>query len=262
MEALASAKKEIDAQNARMHELEEMLLKERQARELAEDLAKRLELQSSEKPNGQPKSAGEVSILEETFDPPSENGESKKEPDLNIIREQIVDTKAITDSTSLLEKRLETMIADMKHMRQQMETFKQRAEGAESERDIDRRTLAEMVEKIRSEESARLSVSTDKAQSPAGHLAIPSLVNGKSDFLNATLAPLLHKAGLADGSALSVIEDNDPGRPAVGVLSRSPGSRDLLLHNTTPYASMIGVVLIGMGLMAYLNGWQPPKVDR
>ncbi len=31
-----------------------------------------------------------------------------------------------------------------------------------------------------------------------------------------------------------------------------------------PYASMVGVVLIGMGLMAYLNGWQPTsaRLDR
>jgi len=29
-----------------------------------------------------------------------------------------------------------------------------------------------------------------------------------------------------------------------------------LIH-TLPYASMIGVVILGMGLMAYLNGWQP-----
>ena len=262
VEALASAKKEIDTQNARMHELEEMLQKERQARELAEDLAKRLELQSSEKANGQVKSTSEGSILAETFDLPSEKEEAKKGSQSSAAREQVVNTKAITDSTSLLEKRLETMMVEMKQMREQLDSFKQRAESAETERDTDRKTLAEMVEKIRSEESARRSSSTERPQSPADHLSTPNLLNGKSDSLNATLAPLLQKAGLSNGSVIPSAENLDPGRPAVGTLSRPLGSRDPLLYSTTPYASMIGVVLIGMGLMAYLNGWQSPKVDR
>lgn len=33
-----------------------------------------------------------------------------------------------------------------------------------------------------------------------------------------------------------------------------------VLENSGPYASMVGVVLIGIGLMAYLNGWQ--KIER
>jgi hypothetical protein len=262
LEALESAKKEISTQNARMHKLEEMLQKERQARELAEDLAKRLESQSSERNVQEETSEG--SILEEAFDPPLEVEEVKidKEPEPSIAQDIIVDTKAISDSTALLEKRLETMMADMKQMREQMESFKQRAETAEAERDTDRKTLTEMVEKIRTEESGRRSSSTERARSPAGHLTSPNLLIGKSESVNASLGPLLQQAGLANGSAISSAEDIDPGRPAVGTLSRPPGSRDALLYNTTPYASMLGVVLIGMGLMAYLNGWQSPKVDR
>ena len=40
-------------------------------------------------------------------------------------------------------------------------------------------------------------------------------------------------------------------------------SRDAAIAQGIPYASMMGVVLIGMGLMAYLNGWQPTsRLDR
>jgi len=67
---------------------------------------------------------------------------------------------------------------------------------------------------------------------------------------------------LANGSASTRAHDLDSGQAAVGTLSKLNPGHDALLYNTTPYASMIGVVLIGMGLMAYLNGWQQPKVDR
>jgi len=265
VEALASAKKEIDLQSARMRDLEEMLQKERQARELAEEAAKRLELlQSEAKANGDVKSSDEGSIVEEAFEPPAEavekNGEDVSEP---ATTDDHVDSKAVSESTLLLEKRLEAMLGDMQELRNQMESFKQRAETAESERDADRKTLAEMVEKIRSEESARRSSSTERAGSPTdGDLTAQRLLNGKHESLTAALGPLLQKDGLTNGSAVGSAEGSELGRSAVDTLSRSPSSHPPLLYNTTPYASMLGVVLIGMGVMAYLNGWQPPKVDR
>jgi len=265
VEALASAKKEINLQSARMRDLEEMLQKERQARELAEEAAKRLELlQSEAMTNGHVKDSDEGSIVEEAFEPPAEvvekNGEDLSEL---TISDDNVDSKAVSESTLFLERRLEAMLGDMQELRNQMETFRQRAEKAESERDADRKTLAEMVEKIRSEESARRSSSTERVRSPAdGDLIAQHLLNGKNESLNATLGPLLQKAGLTNGSAVGSTEGSELGRSAVGTLSRSPGSHPPLLYGTTPYASMLGVVLIGMGVMAYLNGWQPPKVDR
>ena len=176
-----------------------------------------------------------------------------------LTRKVSTSYESISDSTSLLEKRLETMLVDMQELRDQMESFKHRAETAEAERDSSRKTLAEMVEKIRSDELERKSSSTERGRSVNGrHITTKGLVDGTADGLNSTLAPLLEKAGLANGHA----EDPGKRRPAAGTLSRPPGSRDSLLYHTTPYASMIGVALIGMGLMAYLNGWQPPKGDR
>lgn len=70
-EDLANARKELDVQSARMRDLEEMLQKERQAREVAEDLAKRLELQSEAKTNGHAKS-NEGSVMEDAFEPPAD----------------------------------------------------------------------------------------------------------------------------------------------------------------------------------------------
>jgi hypothetical protein len=233
-----------------MRDLEEMLEKERQARELAEDLAKRLELQSEAKTNGHIK-GNEGSVMEDAFEPPAEVTEAKE-----VEPTTTVDPNAISDSSLLLEQRLETMLVDMQELREEMESFKTRAETAESERDSDRKTLAEMVEKIRADE-ARRSSSTERARSPS-KTDTPShdLTNGS---IEKTLSPLLQKSGLANGNALDA---KDPNRSVVSTLSRPPGAHDPLLYHATPYASILGVVLIGMGLMAYLNGWQGAKVDR
>jgi hypothetical protein len=247
-----------------MRDLEEMLQKERQARELAEELAKRLELQSSEgKTNGHVKAEG--SVIEEAFEPPSEineeattltNGESVE---LELAEGKEVDTKAISASTSLLEHKMETMLVEMQELKAHMEAFKQRAETAEAERDASRKTLAEMVQKIRSEEPTGTS-STERAWSSAKGLGSDLLNN--SNAVNSKLGPLLQKVGIANGSIVSPEETGEQRKLAAGTLSRPPGGHDPLLYHATPYASMLGVVLIGMGLMAYLNGWQPPKVDR
>lgn len=255
VEALASAKKEIDTQSARMRDLEEMLQKERQARELAEEAAKRLESQSSEsKKLGHTNSSSAGSVIEAAFEPPSETSMTNNVEE--SAESNTVDTTSISASTSLLEQRLETLLVEMQQMREQMESFKKRAETAEAERDNDRETLAQMVEKIRTEDSAKRSSSTERERSP--HL---KSANGTSGSFN-TLGPILQKSGLSNGHLTSSREATEQASLLAETLSRPPGGRDPLLYHATPYASMLGVVLIGMGFMAYMNGWQPPKVDR
>ncbi|TAQ83213.1 hypothetical protein B7494_g8461 [Chlorociboria aeruginascens] len=257
VEALASAKKEIDTQSARMRDLEEMLQKERQAREMAEDLAKRLELQSGAKINGIPKEP-ETSIIEEAFEPPMDHSDQDTE-DISpgtAEEDKMPELKVTSESTRLLEQRLETMLGDMQDLRQQMESFKERAEKAEAERDTDRRTLAQMVEKIRSDETRRSS-STERGRSPSRQ------GEGKGSnghVITSALAPLLQKSSVENGCTFSP-EQAESIRQS-GILSRPSGGHDPLIYHSAPYASMLGVVLIGMGLMAYLNGWLPPKVDR
>ena len=279
VEALASAKREIDFQSARMRDLEDMLQKERQARELAEELAKQLEQQSSlAKVNGHGESRAEVSMLEDSFEPPSDqaectptsrvqrtkspsrNAESPKKSELqsSTSTDISVDLEPIGTSTTLFEQRMETMLIEMQQLRENMESFKERAETAEAERDQDRKSLAEMVEKIRSEESARRSSSTERASSPGDGLS-EDQVSRKAGALSDTLGPLLQRTFLAnDNTSIKKVE---VGRITAGTLSMPSATQDPRLYHATPYASMLGVVLIGMGLMAYLNGWHPPKSD-
>lgn len=280
VEALASAKRELDSQSARMRDLEEMLQKERQARELAEELARQLEQQSSlAKVNGQSESSAEGSIPEDTLESlsdetgstpasliqtteplsPKPNPADSGDVQPSASTSKDVDTNGISSSTTLLEQRVETMLVEMQQLRDNMELFKKRAEVAEDARDQDRKTLAEMVEKIRSEESARRSSSTERARSPSGDMARDQ-PSSNSGALSDTLGPLLQKAGFSNGDTSA--RKAEARRIAAGTLSMPPGTQDQRLYHATPYASMLGVVLIGMGLMAYLNGWQPPKSDR
>ncbi|CAL3968239.1 hypothetical protein PZA11_006778 [Diplocarpon coronariae] len=253
VEALATAKKEIDTQGARLRDLEEMLQKERQAREQAEEVAKRLKQFSEVKTNGEILAVEEGSVIEEAFEPPAESTETEDVPVEPATIKQAMDTAAISNSTLILEKRLETMLQDMQQLKNQMESFKNRAEMAESERDADRKTLAEMVEKIRSDEARHLS-SAHRARS-APEPAAGSCLNDKPVAADpANLSP-----GLAVPNG-HITDDKDPNTSIISNLSRHPNGS--IAYHATPYASMLGVVFLGMGVMAYLNGWQPPKAER
>ncbi|KAK2629746.1 hypothetical protein QTJ16_000566 [Diplocarpon rosae] len=254
VEALATAKKEIDTQGARLRDLEEMLQKERQAREQAEEVAKRFEELSEAKTNGETLDVEEGSVVEEAFDPPSEPTETKEDaPAEPASIKEAVDTTAISDSTLLLERKLETMLQDMQQLKDQMESFRHRAETAESERDTDRKTLAEMVEKIRSDEARHLSSAFRSRSAPEP--AAGSRLDGKPVATDATNSC----PGLSPPNE-QITDDEDPNTPIISTLSRHTSGS--LAYHASPYASMLGVVILGMGVMAYLNGWQPPKAER
>lgn len=244
IEALNQAKKEIDAQNSKVKNLEEMLQKEREARELAEDVAKKLELESGSRMNGSAVSAGSSSqdSREVTHDAPEVITESP-----TAIEE--ITAKAVEESTSKLQARLDTMLVEMNEMKQHMESYRQRAEFAEKERDADRKTLAEMVLRIRADDSGRRSSSTERARSPAKAL---SSIAPPSEALK-MLDPEFDDTADVNCNITAI-------PPQLVAALRPPGSQDQLLYHSGPYASMLGVVLIGMGIMAYMNGWQ--KTER
>lgn len=266
-DALNSAKREIDTQTAKMRDLEEMLQKEREAREAAEELAKRLEGDAQLRMNGTAKSHIEDATLEEAFEPSPEqtaagatNGSEEKAPVSSEIKE---------DRTRLLQSQIDHMISEMKELREQVDVYKKQAEQATSERDADRKTLAEMVRQIRQrdEEAAALKA--------AARPRTRSRSNGRERSSTITTRdPSRGRAVLnrADSSLDSISEDLLDDKPTLSRANtitptpRSPSKQtisDQAIMESLPYASMIGVVLIGMGLMAYINGWQPqPRLDR
>ncbi|KAL6923134.1 hypothetical protein FSHL1_000384 [Fusarium sambucinum] len=261
-EALNNAKRDIDSQTARMRELEEMLQKERVAREEAEELAKRLEESATVHMNGSAVT-GEVEPLVEVTEIPEDEKTITAVPEVETIDEAPA-VDVAQETATALQSRIDLMETQMRGMKEQMEEWKQRCEAVESERDADRKTLAEMVVQLRAEE-ARRGAAEERARSRSRKR--DANTNGVVESTANSVVPK-GIAGPVDAVEPSVDESID-----VPTLSRastitpaSSGARgqDQRLQAALPYASMIGVVLFGMGLMAYINGWQsePPRPEQ
>ncbi|RYP05773.1 hypothetical protein DL764_003590 [Monosporascus ibericus] len=268
-EALNNAKREIETQTSRMRDLEERLQKERQARELAEELARRLEDNAS-KLNGSPiKPESEANALEQAFEPPVEptNAAEDNAPTSNVGTSLPAQPEAVGASATQLHAQIETMVLEIKDLRHQLEASRQRAETAEAERDADRKSLAEMALQIRKDAEAReAAVRAKAAQSPIDTHAARNDYGERSDGSSSMIKT---PSTCSSRSNRTSSEPADPPTLSrantITPLTASPGglTHNQALANSVPYASMIGVVMIGMGLMAYINGWQPqPRLDR
>lgn len=261
-EALNNAKREIDNQTAKMRDLEELLQKEREARAAAEEHAKRLESDVQLHMNGDAKSGIQDKTLEEAFEPAPEH---TVEPSIEEDAQSSSETKE--DRTRLLQSQIDYMLSEMRELREQADVFKEQAEQATSERDADRKTLAEMVRQIRQrdDEAAVLKAAALKASVRS---RTRSRSNGRERSSTITARdPSRGRTGPNRGeSNLNSISEDFDDKPTLSRANtitptpRSPSKRAVTnqaIAETLPYASMLGVVLIGMGLMAYINGWQP-----
>lgn len=293
-EALNNAKKELDSHSARVRDLEEMLTKEREARLHAEDMMQKLEDNNHAKMNGSidtPLVNGH-SELDKAFDLPTEQPPSS-EPE--APRAQPAPPEPVSAQpdksealAAALQARIDSMASEMDGLRGQLEAYRLRAEKAEAERDADRKTLAEMVLQIRQrdEDERRRQLAERRRKSPSKSRRRASASrdggeHGETVEKHATALmtngaatrPLSASGARADDAESSDAARTPPLREA-GAAALKAGQGALALHgqkhpqdagllHTLPYASMIGVVLFGMGLMAYLNGWQPqPRPDR
>ncbi|KAJ5846181.1 hypothetical protein N7534_009850 [Penicillium rubens] len=163
IEALSSAKREIETHGTRVKELENLLFQEQAARKLAEDKVNELEMRSLD--------VEEVKV-ENGIVPPSENGAgANKEQDDTEATVQVNgihpsetsapgDSQAdapVEDKTAEIQTRLESMMEEMAEMRKQMASFKDRAEKAEDETMESRKSLNEMIETLRQERAEKAS---------------------------------------------------------------------------------------------------------
>ncbi|KAJ0383501.1 hypothetical protein COL922a_010345 [Colletotrichum nupharicola] len=265
-EALNNAKKDLDSQTARIRDLEDMLRKEREARELAEDMAKILEDSAlAKEANGAPKESDTETLLQEAFEPPREVSES---PDVEITDVDSVAKEPAPESAEDIAARfqikIDTMMSEMSDLKQQMDAWRQRCEKAETERDADRKTLAEMVAQIRRDEEARQAAAEEKARSRSR-----GRTNGNAEAGSKTTS-IVQTDGSQESTPSATQTEDLSDKPTLSrantitPLSIPPGklAKDQALMAGVPYASMLGVVILGMGLMAYINGWQPEPTHR
>ncbi|RDW72352.1 putative cytoplasm to vacuole targeting Vps64 [Aspergillus mulundensis] len=250
IEALSSAKRELDTQGARVKELENLLTQERHARESAEEKAKSLELVSAKGSNGLADSDQQVDGLPQS----TAEEESAEKSDSGSAHETAVpepDHAPAEDQTEKLQRRLESMMEDMEEMRKQLSSYKERAEKAEAETGETRKSLAEMIETLRRERAgarkqrSRSPTQTAKATDDSSSLDGESTTSHKSESDSRHIAPPPFAEGTDTGTAFAT----------------QPSKRlDAAFEVGSPLASMLGVVLLGVGLMAYLNGLQ--KMDK
>ncbi|KAI9711063.1 MAG: hypothetical protein M1828_001990 [Chrysothrix sp. TS-e1954] len=263
MEALAAAQKEISSQSGRLTELDSALRREREARNIAEEKTKRLQ------PAASPVDSAGIS------------GDAEDE----ITQESPPD----------LQQRFDIMHAEMDQMKVQVESYRQRAESAESESQRDRKSLAEMVESIRRRDEAVEAGRKRKAQRRDARRQDdkgPAMQNDgvrevdDVDFDDDVEENLNDSNGPAtttelskhvqtnhdrqiNGSAVTSMSDSqlkqlsDAVSAAAESIQSGNGYRTMQASRTqerlvqsAPYASIMGVVLLGVGMMAYLNGWQ------
>ncbi len=272
VEALTSAKQELDSQSTRLKDLEGMLAQERSARESAEERAQRLEMESRgdrKEPAPKPSSGSLASHSNAGHNNNSNDADGLAQSETsNEDDQKEVQTATRDESSKTLQQRLDMLLSEMNEMKQQMEKYRRRAETAEEESARDRRTLAEMVEKIRTDEAQLASTDATKPRRPSSysHKTSPAEVgeashNGSlvahhgNDLRDKGVASLLRRVGVQNGRPISPEQVAELER-AVSTALATSGRSDDPLAQSAPYASILGVVLLGVGLMAYLNGWQ------
>ncbi|MCJ1381474.1 hypothetical protein MMC17_004585 [Xylographa soralifera] len=284
VEALTSAKRQIDHQGNSIKHLEDLLRQERKARETAEERARRLLGRSKGNDN-----AEEGNVEEDAFDPPSEdtisvigiqpNGyeaddegrqfgkrspkskSSPASPAGAALGDLQRDTQEIDTSTTRLQERLDLMVREMHEMKQHMEDYKRRAEGAEEERN----SLAEMIKKIRKGDVGVKAVEfvsdTRKNSETSTQTEVGSHANGHDEHPRAPNGALVSKSfSNLNNAPIRSMKDVQELQDALKTALEASSDRNGRFMQSAPYASMLGVVLIGVGIMTYLNGWQ--KLER
>jgi hypothetical protein len=265
VEALSSAKKELDSQGARVKHLEDMLREERSAREGAEERARRLEQSASFKPISIPEQPSNVNHVsgsvtgDTSVEHPAERPNKEETAGIPVLSEGAI------PGAEELQSRLNQMVAEMDKMKQDMQKFQQRAEAAEANAASTRASLAEMIERLReeNEEAAEAAEAAQREVLPGSSTSQPSstMKNSKLGATNISSSKTLTKSrsNMPNGHLRTPSKLPENLERAVATVLRTDTDGQLLAQSA-PYASMLGVVLIGVGLMAYLNSWQ--KIEK
>ncbi|KAF2489023.1 hypothetical protein BU16DRAFT_221132 [Lophium mytilinum] len=266
-EALTTAKKEIESQGLRLKDLETLLAQERLARESAEERAQRLELERKD------------DTFEDTTTVPEMNGvvpdPEESEPVLDRDGQVEKESSSTDSTTSRLQQRLELMVAEMDEMKSKMEQYRQRAETAEAESETHRKTLSEMVEKIRHDDANRARREAAKqhkrSQSELSEGHIPVGVDGSEDEGEIPIVndnsmdvddadALLRRVGIQNGRAVSPEQATAVQKANSQALAQWSNAHGITSLQGASATSIL-VVVLGFGVMSYLNNFYP-KVER
>ena len=219
-------------------------------------------------------------ILDEAFAPPRELALSEEAAGSvpSAFGQSLADqAESIQTAASEYQSRVDAMALEIKGLKEQLELWRQRCETAETERDADRQTLAEKVEQIRRDEQERQAATAAAAAAASKREKSRGRSNNgrkrstsrNADESGSTQAQSEEPVPSKESSGVDGARPNDgsdqPTLSRANTITPNTPFAAALPHEqklaaSLPYASMIGVVLLGMGLMAYINGWEPsPK---
>lgn len=310
LEALKSARQEIDSQGDRMKYLERALKQERKARELAEQRARALSkdhlghANSTEEEDSSGPPLDSLELIDQHL--PNghlENGQDYEPPRLNTSPSMetlkqshgtIDQSSTLDPSATTVQDRYDLLKQEFDDMKVLMETYKRRADEAEQSQ----RRFAELVENIRAgrrpdrsttspnsnnslsrggilvgsdhgsssdnhEERPRSNGESTGAEKKTNHSLWPSSLSSQTqekESINGSVLGPTSPSALQDleKTVLDVLQQQ-PSPAAASPNTTSIGQRaerGNRLSQSAPYVSMVGVVLIGVGLMTWLNGWQ------
>lgn len=262
VEALNSAKKELESQGTRVKHLEDMLRQERSARESAEERARRLEQsvsfkpfsnaeQEQAEPNGSDSVSGDASTEQ-----PSEGTNAQGTTHDALLPEGDASTQVT------LQSRVNQVVAEMEKMREEMQKFQQRAEAAEADATSTRTNLAEMIQRLKAENKDAAEADKYGILPSESELQLSqSSKNAEEGKTSPSTAKSLSKqtSNMPNGHIRAPSKLPENLERAMATVLKTDGDGQLLAQSA-PYASMLGVILIGVGLMAYLNSWQ--KIEK
>ena len=265
LNALNTARMEADSKENRVKQLEEQLRQERKARESAEERARHL-LDRSKMMFGTPSLVRDdaMSVNNDdtqvvTIETPDDSDGDYPDTTTSNIAEMQKDTEKFDTSASRLQERLNVMLREMEDVKTQMEFHKRRADVAEEERT----SLAEMVERIRKGEPKMKhregSLRKKRSSETATQTDANVMANGSAHTSDYIKQQDHHEAfkdanGAVDKATAQTRQLPDAIATALTI------HRDNRAIQSAPYVSILGVVLLGVGLMTYLNSWQ--KIER
>ena len=305
VEALKSAKQEISTQGDRMKYLEGALRRERKLRETAERRARAFAGKNDSDFNDT------TDEMNDTFEPPLDSIELIEQDlpnghidnfdvdrthlstsaSMETLKDASEDPSEILSDTNAasVKSRYDLLKLEFEQMKLTMETYKRKAEEAESSQ----RRFAELVESIRAGRSTNSTAHTSISFAPSApgsvtsndSTLIGSDASAMDDTANFSKDPSLNHQGenfglwspprkhnglqknmhLANGGPVkggelpAALEQSlTRVLEAQKLIDGQQGVPNGKWRESTPYVSMVGVVLIGVGIMTWLNGWPAP----
>ncbi|KAF3284808.1 hypothetical protein TWF970_011090 [Orbilia oligospora] len=231
---LADTKRDLEAKSLRVRELEDSLLKERSARELAEERIGRLETATFELQAAQKEKEREA-----------REERSRRIPDIPDVGEVLEKSPSpepvLVDND--MQLKLDKFMADLTAAQAEIELLKQSLQKSETEKSSAQISISEIAEEKKKEEDARIR-------------AEKALEKAKKEHKKEKEALKVPNGVAPVKSVENVVEKATNGAaPAPSKLATKDSAAQFRRDYGTPFASFIGAVVVGVAVMTVLNSW-------